>query len=136
MIDEKKIKHLEFIQNIVSRMADCSFKLKGWTIAITTAVLGFIFANNLMIEEKYKILNIAIIFISMFWYLDSYYVRQERIFRDKYNEVRVLDESNIDFSMESSKEIKNEHKNIFCSKTLIYFYLPIVLLFLYLKFNI
>lgn len=32
-----KEKHLEFIQGVITRMAKCSFMIKGWAIAIATA---------------------------------------------------------------------------------------------------
>ena len=38
---EKKLKHLEMIQNIITRLANNSFSLKGWTVIFIAAVLGF-----------------------------------------------------------------------------------------------
>ncbi len=37
---EKKLKHLEFIQNTITRMANNSFLLKGWTITVVGALIG------------------------------------------------------------------------------------------------
>ena len=37
---EEKIKYLEFIQNIVTRMNQNSFMIKGWTVAIVSALLA------------------------------------------------------------------------------------------------
>ena len=34
-----------------------------------------------------------------FWFLDSYFLRQERLFRKLYDHVRNLDNKDIDFSM-------------------------------------
>ena len=31
-------KHLEMIENIILRMANCSFLIKGWTLTIVAAV--------------------------------------------------------------------------------------------------
>ena len=44
---ENKRKHLEFIQNIISRMAGNLFFLRGWTITLIAALLAlFIKGNN------------------------------------------------------------------------------------------
>ena len=37
----KKLKHLELIQNVINRLANSSFFLKGWTVIFVAAVLGF-----------------------------------------------------------------------------------------------
>jgi len=39
-IDPMTLKHLEFIQNIVSRMSQSSFMVKGWSMALAVALLG------------------------------------------------------------------------------------------------
>ncbi|WP_051251809.1 hypothetical protein [Psychrilyobacter atlanticus] len=91
-------------------MASCSFKLKGWTITIITATLGFIFAKDLAQNEELIILGIIFIFVLIFWYLDSFYLQQERMFRGTYDEVRNKEESQINFSMGFSDVTKNKNK--------------------------
>jgi hypothetical protein len=91
---EAKLKHLEFIQNTISRMAHNSFLLKGWAITMLGALLGL---NKDNID--FKITWIAIFIILMFWALDAYFLSQERIFRGRYDEVRVKKPEEIDFSM-------------------------------------
>ena len=95
---EQKLKHLEFIQNIINRMARNSFVIKGWTLLLVAAFLAFIARigdANLML--------IAAVPVILFWALDGYYLHQERLFRALYNRVRELDESDIDFSMDTSE---------------------------------
>lgn len=41
----RKIKHLEFIQSNISRMNQCSFKMKGWMITIDSAFLALFAAS-------------------------------------------------------------------------------------------
>jgi len=36
--DEKQIKHLELIQQVVSRLAGNSFSIKGWSITLVSAL--------------------------------------------------------------------------------------------------
>jgi hypothetical protein len=38
---EKKLKHLEFIQLVITRMNVNSFLLKGWTVSLVAALFAF-----------------------------------------------------------------------------------------------
>ena len=119
-----KLKHLEMIQNIVNRMASGSTFLKGWTVIFVAAVLGFVLK-----ESKPVYVWITIIPTIAFWALDGIYLRQERLFRKLYDKVRIMEEEDIDFSMDTS-DVKQDVKSWFriCrSKTIFPFYLPILL---------
>ena len=35
---EKKVKHLEFLQGIVNRLATDSFRMKGWSVVLVSAL--------------------------------------------------------------------------------------------------
>lgn len=101
---ENKLKHLEFIQNIISRMASNSFLLKGWAITIVSALIA------ISIDKNNCNYFIVVYFpLIVFWLLDTYYLKQERLFRHLYNEVRKKDENEIDFSM----PVKNGDENYF-----------------------
>ena len=82
---EKKLKHLEMIQNAINRLANNSFSLKSWTVIFITAVLGFAIKES---DSNYIPLLLFPIFA--FWGLDGYYLRQEKLFRALYNKVRKL----------------------------------------------
>ncbi len=105
---ENKLKHLEFIQNIISRMASNSFLLKGWAVTIITALIAISIDQN---NSGYFI--VAYFPIIIFWLLDTYYLKQERLFRHLYNEVRKKDESEIDFSMPVKSKKENYFKILF-----------------------
>lgn len=79
-MDVDKIKHLDYIQNTISRMADNSFKIRGVCVTIVSAFLGLYIKIN-----EPKVLLITCIPIITFWMLDSYYLQQERKFRCLYN---------------------------------------------------
>jgi len=84
----EKIKHLEFIQNVITRMNTNSFQIKGWSIIIASALLA-IYASS---KNNYFFL-IAVFPTLIFWFLDAYYLNQERKFRGLYNDVAgVTDE--------------------------------------------
>ena len=77
-----QIKHLEFIQAVITRMNANSFQLKGWSIAIVSALLALYANSNNVIY-----IFVAIIPTLLFWGLDAYYLQQERKFRGVYNNV-------------------------------------------------
>lgn len=93
---EMKTKHLEFIQQAINRMASNLFLLKGWTVTLIAAM--FALAAN---ESKDFYFALAYFPTLMFWLLDGYFLSQERRFRSLYDHVRSLDESAIDFSMDT-----------------------------------
>jgi len=71
------IKEIELIQNIIKRMAYNSFMIKGW--AITLVVVSLLLKGT----EKYQIW-IAFIPLLIFWFLDAYFLWQERMYRRLY----------------------------------------------------
>ena len=91
---EAKLKHLEFLQNIITRMANNSFLLKGWAVTLIAAMLS-LSKDNISI----KIVFIGFFIIVAFWILDAYFLAQERYFRARYDEVRKKKSEEIDFSM-------------------------------------
>jgi Ca2+/Na+ antiporter len=122
---ENKLKHLEFIQGVINRMASNLFFLRGWTITLIAALLAlFVKGTN----SDY-IIYFLLVLVLVFWILDGYFLSQERLFRALYNHVRKLDEKEIDFSMNTS-EHKKDKKNTWVyamfSSTLLVFYLPLV----------
>lgn len=119
----KKLKHLELIQNVINRLANSSFFLKGWTVIFVAAVLGF--ATK---DSKPMYVWLAAIPTISFWALDGFYLNQERLFRRLYDTVRETDEDEIDFSMNilPFKKGGDWLKAVF-SKTPLPFYLTILL---------
>jgi hypothetical protein len=95
---EHKLKHLEFIQAAISRMATNSSLFKGWAITIAAALSAFA-----TVESKVALLTMAVISTIMFWALDGYYLWLERGFIHLHKEVAAKSEAEIDFSMEIDK---------------------------------
>lgn len=79
---EENIKHLEFIQNIITRMNTNSFQIKGMTVTIVSALLA-VYAS----EKEPVFVLISIFPLILFWFLDAYYLTQERKFRGLYNDL-------------------------------------------------
>ncbi|CAA6817834.1 MAG: Unknown protein [uncultured Sulfurovum sp.] len=124
MATENKLKHLEFIQNVISRMANNSFLLKGWSLTLIAALFAL---NKDGLDAK--IITIGIFIIFFFWILDAYFLRQERIFRKRYDTVSKLSDDDIDFSMKPDLPIKSDDDivNVFFSITLNLFYIPLII---------
>ena len=121
---EKKLAHLEMIQAVITRMAGNSFALKGWAV---TLVAGLFALSGKDANQFYYL--VTYIPIVVFWYLDAYYLCQERMYRNLYEKVRKLGEDEIDFSMNAAaREFQTDKTtvaNCFLSKTILGFYLPL-----------
>jgi len=116
---ESKLKHLEFIQSVVSRMNANSFLMKGWSITLVSAL--FALAAK---DANLNYVLISYIVIPVFWVLDGFFISTERQYRDLYDEIRILDAEKIDFTMDARK-FKKGNRTWVCgifSKTLIPFY--------------
>lgn len=116
---DAKLKHLEFIQNVITRMNSNSFLIKGWTITLVSAL--FALAAK---DANINFVLISYIVIPVFWILDGFFISIERQYRDLYNDVAKKDENNVDFNMDTSKYNNGKRtwmSGIF-SKTLYLFY--------------
>jgi len=82
-MNDNKLKHLEFVQNVISRMAANSFLLKGWSVTLVAAI--FALATK---DGNPSLLPVAYLPAFVFWFLDAYFLRQERLYRKLYDEVR------------------------------------------------
>ena len=122
---DKKIQHLQMIEDVITRMASNSFSLKGWAVTLVAAIFALTWAN-----VSRGFLLIALIPIFAFWALDAYYLNLERKNRKLYDKVRKLDEAEIDFSMNASlPELQDQttrYWSCFWSKTEVRFYLPLI----------
>ena len=92
---DRKIKHLEFIQGVINRLASDSFRLKGWSVVLVSAL--FVLSAR---EGRPELVSTAFVPVLVFWGLDGYFLWQERLFRTLYDHVRVLAEDKIDLSMD------------------------------------
>jgi hypothetical protein len=79
-------KHLEFCQQVINRMGNNSFALKGWSVTLLAAI--FALAAD---KAKVSTIWVAILPVLVFWVLDAYFLGQERLYRSLYNQLRKLD---------------------------------------------
>ncbi len=127
------IEHLKLIQSVINRMAQVSFIIKGWTLTIAVAVLGFAVSSS-----QSAIGFLGLIPIILFWGLDAYYLKQERLYRKLYTKVRKQDTEIPSYSMNTTlvdAEIESWWATL-KRPTLIYLYLTLVLMMIAVSLTI
>jgi predicted permease len=131
---DNKHKHLEFIQSAIARMGNNLFLVKGWTITLVSALSAAAATKSSALYAA-----IAMLPAIVFWALDGYLLSIERCLRDLYDHVRQLPEQQIDFSMDVSR-FKNKRSNTtfgaMTSKTLLWYYVPIILVLLLFVYGV
>jgi hypothetical protein len=93
------LKHLEFLQTNISRMGAYSFVTRGWAITVAAAAVALVPGSTALRASL-----LALVPVLLFWGLDAYYLRQERLFRKLYDRVRsdpVRPPSEVDFSLDT-----------------------------------
>ncbi|MEX0792465.1 MAG: hypothetical protein WD045_04980 [Pirellulaceae bacterium] len=113
---EQKIAHLQMIQGVIDRLANASFVVRGWAVTLVAAV----FALSGRDAERLFFL-IAYIPTVIFWILDGYYLSRERAFRQLYDEVRVKDETSVDFGMATTRSSESWAGSCFSLPVLLFY---------------
>jgi len=80
-VDNDKIKYLEMIEGIISRLASHSFSIKNWFVISLGGLLLFCLNHS-----GNKGLGVAFVVTIAFYLIDAYYLFLERCFRKKYNQ--------------------------------------------------
>lgn len=71
------IEEIKIIQDVIKRLAFNSFMIKGWAITLVVVTL-------LLKGDKYQVL-ISFIPLIVFWFLNAYFLWQERMYRKLYD---------------------------------------------------
>ena len=138
-------KEIDLIQNCISRMSQNSFNVKGWFIGLIIAVIALLPES---IDASYVCL-IILITTFIFWGLDAFYLKMEKLYRWKYEWVIVTRLTTTEYSYNlnpyeqgmwlpnKAKSLKKEPclVRIMFTKTLIQFYLPIIIIALIVLFR-
>lgn len=131
MNEQIKIAHLGFIQGVINRMGSNSFAAKGWCVVIIAALIALVSSKT-----TGGFIGFSLVTIILFWGLDAYFVRQERMYRDLYKSVVANDASIPEFSMETEEKFGTNTSLVKAmrSETLLYFYTPFVVAVIALRY--
>jgi len=119
------LKHLEFIQAVITRLANNSFLMKGWALTVAGAFYGFAVKGT-----SWKVAAIGLMPVLIFWGLDAYFLRQERLFRGLYDQVRQRNPRVEPFAMNAAayaSGVASWGRTLF-SRTLAPFYGPVFII--------
>ncbi|MFJ6834101.1 hypothetical protein [Streptomyces sp. NPDC091209] len=78
-----RLKHLEFLQAVITRLSNQSFLVKGWALTLAAGV--FAVASS---QQSWQVAVSGLVPLACFWSLDGMFLRQERLFRYLYDDVR------------------------------------------------
>jgi len=98
-----KVKHLEMIQAIITRMASNSFMLKGWAVTVVAAT--FVLSSK---DSIAWFVVVAAIPVIMFWLLDSFYFNREKRYRVLYKRTAMSNEPDLTYSLDIPDSSKAE----------------------------
>ncbi len=96
-LEPNQIKHLELLQAVIGRLAGNSFLIKGWSVTVVGAFLGFAVTQN-----EASLARVSLLPLALFWGLDTYFLRAERLFRVLYDRVRGADQRAEPFAMNAT----------------------------------
>jgi len=124
------LKEIEIIENIISRMANNSFIIKGWTITLVVI--------SMLLSQDPKLRLFSIVPCIFFWGLDAYFLWLEKLYRALYDWVIVnrLSTNTYLFDLNARTRFSNQVGSIFkvmVSPSLLLFYLGLMILIFFLN---
>lgn len=120
-------KEIDLIQSCITRMAQNAFMVKGWFVSIYAVILA-------LLPEKINLflLCTALMAVTLiFWYLDGFFLRTEKVYRKIYdwvleerpkNNRELMYQLNPGMFGEKIEKVESVWK-VMRSRTLLWFYL-------------
>lgn len=136
-------KEIDLIQSCISRMSKNSFSCKSWSLTLVAGTFALVPENI----NKWYICIVILCIDLCFWLIDSFFLLQEQLYRDKYEWViKRRAEGNSDYLYDldpynKKMNLKDKKRNLFkaaISPTLLPMYGGIALLiiiFIIIKLN-
>ena len=120
-LNEDQRKHLDFIQAVIARLASSSAAAKGWGLTVATAAFGFSATKAAPV-----VAGLGVVVVIFFGILDSYYLREERLFRYLYDDAR---KGNVEVYSMNKNDYSSRCKrgSVIRSWSLLGFYGPLLL---------
>ena len=121
------IEEAKLIQNVINRMATNAFLVKGWAITLIVGVF-------VLKPEGHRFLIASLLPAIGFWWLDAFFLHQEKLFRELYNHQIIRRRTSFDnlFSLDTTpfRHVVPDICKVMFSPTLRTFYLIIIVLIL------
>ena len=93
----ENIKHLEMIENVITRLSNIQTTLKGWLVTLLVAFMTLSKTLGGVHTPDKKIVISAIL---IFWYLDSTYLYKELMFRELF---QLVDDAEQETARQASR---------------------------------
>lgn len=130
-------KEIDLIQECIKRMANNSFLIKGWTVSLIAVVLA-------LAKDKIDLMYICLILLIPvigFWYLDTFFLRTEKMYRKMYEWViknrLQSDERMYELDPRKYENEVESTKNVMFSSTLkVFFGIPTLVLLFIILYNL
>jgi hypothetical protein len=79
--EDLRLRYLADIQTVIARLSQNSFVIRGWSVTLVSIIFAIVSTQRAE-NRSYALLAVAPALI--FWALDAYYLRRERLFRRLY----------------------------------------------------
>ena len=90
---DKRVKYLEMLQSVISRMADNEFTVRKWSVGLGTGVIGYVAS-----KDQHPVAALLAVFPAIvFCILDAYYLALETKFRGLFNAAKGIADDNPNF---------------------------------------
>ena len=136
-------KEIDLIQSCISRMSKNSFSCKSWNLTLVTGTFALVPENI----NKWYICIVILCIDLCFWLIDSFFLLQEQLYRDKYEWVikkRAEGKNDYLYDLDpynKKMNLKDKKRNLFkaaISPTLLLMYGGIaflIIMFIIIKLN-
>jgi hypothetical protein len=120
---ELRVKHLEMIQAVITRVANNGATLKNYCLTLATAICGFAVSLQRPLAAAMAFLPVVI-----FALLDAQYLRVERRFRCLFDQARQADWSMLPtFEIDLAKAPPVKYLAVLSSWSILIFYAPLAI---------
>lgn len=89
-------KEIDLIQAVITRTANNSYLLKGWLITLISVILAF-HKDSVVISNMTSLSLVLCLPVTVFWYLDAFFLHKEKCYRKLYDWVIANRETSNEF---------------------------------------
>jgi hypothetical protein len=121
---ELRIRYLEMIQSVISRMAANQFQARAWSVALGTAVIGLAASK----DGDLRAAILAVLPVLVLWILDAYYLALELKYRSLFDRERTCSDEPPSFRLDLKDLPFPDHKGSLWRFAVLSIHAPVLLL--------